>query len=49
MKDDIKTSYSAAGTLPTKILLHDKLIQKIRKEGRIIPIHVQLCPTKKVL
>ena len=47
MKEDIKASYSAAGTLPIKILLHDKLIQRIRKEGKIMPIHVQLCPTNK--
>jgi len=47
MNDEIKKSYSAAGVLPVKVLLHDRLIQKMRREGKIMPIHIQLCPTNK--
>jgi len=47
MSDEMKSSYSAAGAFPIKVLLHDRLIQKIRRKGKIMPIHVQLSPTNK--
>lgn len=41
-----KYSYTAAGTLPAKLIKHEAL-ERFKITKRIEPIHVQLCPTNK--
>ena len=45
-KVDLITSYTAADTIPLKMLLDMDLI-KSTQEGRVIPIHIQFLPTNK--
>lgn len=47
MTADKKISFSAASVFPAKILLHDKLIKKAKKERKIMPLHIQLNPTNR--
>lgn len=44
---DIKTSYSAASALPSKILRNPDLIREIMSTRKIPPIHVQFIPTNR--
>lgn len=46
MTIDKTISYTAADTIPLKMIVHNEL-QKSIKEGVIIPIHVQFIPTNK--
>jgi len=41
-----KYSYTAAGTLPAKLIGHDAL-KKFKETKKIDPIHAQICPTNK--
>lgn len=47
VEEQIKASYSAADSLPVKVLLNDKLLQEIKDTRVIPPYHVQLIPTNK--
>lgn len=40
-------SYLSANTFPIKIFLNHELIASILKDGKIIPIHLQLIPTNR--
>lgn len=44
---DIKTSYTAADSIPLKILLDRELISNAEKHNRLLPIHIQFLPTNK--
>jgi len=47
MNEDIKTSYSAAGEVPLKVVLNEN-IRNSMKYGSVIPMtHIQLLPTNK--
>jgi len=40
-------AYSAANILPLKVLLHQQLLNSIRFQRKIVPVHVQLNPTNR--
>lgn len=42
-----KYSYAAANQFPLKVLLNKELLESIERDRKIIPIHLQLCPTNK--
>jgi len=44
---DIKTSYTAADSIPLKVLLDKDLIDYAEAHKRLLPIHIQLLPTNK--
>lgn len=44
---NIKASYSAADSLPTKLLQDYNLIRHIKRHGVITPVHAQFIPTNK--
>jgi organic radical activating enzyme len=44
---DIRTSYTAADSIPLKVLLDKELVDSIHHERKILPIHIQLLPTNK--
>jgi len=44
---DIKTSYTAADSVPMKILLDNELVWHAQRHRRLIPIHIQFLPTNK--
>ena len=46
MNTDIKASYTAANSIPVKILLDEELIKAFRN-GRILPRHIQFIPTNR--
>lgn len=46
MEIDKRISYTAADTIPLKLLLDTDLLEATRK-GRILPLHVQFIPTNK--
>lgn len=43
--NNMRASFTAASVLPVKVMQNHELIKKIRDEGKIIPLHVQLNPT----
>ena len=47
MKIDIKSSFTAADSLPIKTLMDAELIHSAKNNNRLIPIHIQLIPTNK--
>jgi molybdenum cofactor biosynthesis enzyme MoaA len=47
MTENIKTSYSAAGEVPLKVVLNDNIMNSIRNGGMIPMTHVQLIPTNQ--
>jgi len=42
-----ETSYTAASSLPLKIILDQELVESIQKDKRILPRHIQLNPENK--
>lgn len=44
---DIKTSFTAADSIPLKVLLDKELNNRTQQLGRLIPIHIQFLPTNK--
>lgn len=44
---DKKTSYTAADSIPIKVLMDDDLITSIKQDGIIKPIHIQIIPTNR--
>ncbi len=44
---DIKTSFTAADSIPLKVLLDKELLHETHCHNRLIPIHVQFLPTNK--
>ncbi|MBI4686997.1 MAG: radical SAM protein [Nitrospirae bacterium] len=44
---DIKTSYTAADSIPLKVLLDKELVSYAQTYGRLLPVHVQILPTNK--
>lgn len=44
---DIKTSYTAADSIPLKVLLDKELLNHVDICKRLLPIHIQLLPTNK--
>lgn len=44
---DIKTSFTAADSIPLKVLLDKDLIDQVHHNNRLIPIHIQFLPTNK--
>ena len=47
--NNIRASFTAADSLPLKIFLNKKLMKGILQKKKILPIHLQLCPTNKCL
>lgn len=47
MNEDKKTSYTAADSIPLKMLLDEDLLSNIINKRTIPPIHIQLIPTNK--
>ena len=47
MDEDIKTSYSAAGEIPLKVILNDNIRNSLQNGGMIPMTHIQLIPTNK--
>lgn len=44
---DIKTSFTAADSIPLKVLLDKELQQQIEACGRLLPLHIQFLPTNR--
>jgi organic radical activating enzyme len=44
---DIKTSFTAADSIPLKVLLDPQLVMHAREKNRLLPIHIQILPTNK--
>lgn len=44
---DIKTSFSAADSIPLKVVLDKELQMSIQRDNRLLPIHIQFLPTNK--
>jgi organic radical activating enzyme len=44
---DIKTSFTAADSIPLKVLLDPHLVKHAKEKNRVLPIHIQLLPTNK--
>lgn len=44
---DIKTSYTAADSIPIKILLDKELVWYAQTFGKLLPIHIQILPTNR--
>lgn len=44
---DMKTSYTAADSIPLKVLLDKELIRQAEDKSRLLPIHLQFLPTNK--
>ena len=44
---DIKTSYTAADSIPLKLLLDKDLIGHAVAHKKLLPIHIQLLPTNR--
>jgi len=44
---DIKTSYTAADSIPLKVLLDNDLMQQAHNNNKLIPLHIQFLPTNK--
>ncbi len=44
---DIKTSFTAADSMPLKVLLDKELVHHVHHYNRIIPVHIQFLPTNK--
>lgn len=44
---DIKTSFTAADSIPLKVLLDQDLIQEIEAHSRLLPVHIQFLPTNR--
>ena len=47
MSTDIKASYTAADSIPLKVMLDKDLRASIEKDRRILPIHLQFIPTNR--
>ena len=47
MNEDIKTSYSAAGEFPLKVVLNENIRNSLSNGGMIPMTHIQLIPTNK--
>lgn len=46
-KVDIKTSYTAADSIPLKVLLDKELVGYAKTHKKLLPIHIQILPTNK--
>lgn len=44
---DIKTSFTAADSVPIKVLLDKDLLHEAHHKNRLVPIHIQFLPTNK--
>ena len=44
---DIKTSFTAADSIPLKVLLDKELIHHVHHHNRLIPVHIQFLPTNR--
>ena len=44
---DIKTSFTAADSIPLKVLLDKELIHQAHHYNRLIPVHIQFLPTNR--
>lgn len=44
---DIKTSFTAADSIPIKVLLDKDLLHEAHHKRRLLPIHIQFLPTNK--
>lgn len=44
---DIKTSFTAADSIPLKVLLDRELLHHAHANNRLIPVHIQFLPTNK--
>ena len=44
---DIKTSFTAADSIPLKVLLDPHLVMHAKGKNRLLPIHIQILPTNK--
>lgn len=44
---DIKTSFTAADSIPLKVLLDTDLFKKVQNSNRLVPLHIQLLPTNR--
>ena len=47
MNEDIKTSYSAAGEIPLKVVFNENIRNSMKNGGMIPMTHIQLLPTNK--
>lgn len=44
---DIKTSFTAADSIPLKVLLNTDLLRKVQNSNRLVPLHIQILPTNR--
>lgn len=44
---DIKTSFTAADSIPLKVLLDKELVHQAHHNNRLTPVHIQFLPTNK--
>jgi len=44
---DIKTSFTAADSMPLKVLLDKDLVHHAHHDNRLTPVHIQFLPTNK--
>jgi organic radical activating enzyme len=44
---DIKTSFTAADSIPLKVLLDKELLYEAHQNSQLIPVHIQFLPTNK--
>lgn len=44
---DIKTSFTAADSIPLKVLLDKELVHHVHHHNRLIPVHIQFLPTNR--
>lgn len=44
---DIKTSFTAADSIPLKVLLDKDLLQEVETRHRLLPLHIQFLPTNR--
>lgn len=45
--ENIKISYAAASVIPAKVIMHEGVREKIKVEGKVMPVHLQLNPTNR--
>lgn len=44
---DIKTSFTAADSIPLKVLLDKELLREVDEHNRLLPVHIQFLPTNR--
>lgn len=44
---DIKTSFTAADSVPLKVLLDSDLLIKVKNANKLLPLHIQFLPTNR--